>query len=94
MDLNSNMAQKADHSVEIQEEQKVYAPPPIVTSGLKCSQHINNLVHSYLNQKIKVSKLGTYQHSLLCTQCIFDRNLNSTQVEIIPGVMHEVKQRM
>lgn len=30
----------------------------------------------------------------MCTQCIFDRNLNSTQVETIPGVMHEIRQRM
>lgn len=79
---------------DLEDEEKVYPAPPNVSSGLKCSVHINHIVHSYFNQKIRMSKLEGYQHTLLCTQCIYDRNLSSTQIEIIPSVMGEIKQKM
>ena len=49
------------------QEERVYAPPPIVSSGLKCQTHAGNLIHSYLVEKVVSSKLKSYQYTVLCS---------------------------
>lgn len=68
--------------------------PPTVASNQKCQKHEGQLIHSYLVQKVKKRDLKDFKHTLLCTQCIYEKELTLSQIDVIPQVMREIKQKI
>ena len=56
-------------------------PPPSLSYNQQCPKH-GLLIHSYLR---------TDNQELLCTRCIYERNLSHPQLELIPQVVKDIK---
>jgi hypothetical protein len=56
--------------------------PPLLSYKQKCLKH-QLLIHSYLRIDSK---------DLLCTKCIYERNLQLSQIEIVPSVVRDIKE--
>lgn len=75
-------------------EPRILVGPPSIRPNQQCQKHEGQVIHSYLKQKIKKSQLKEYEHTLMCTQCIYEQDLNQSQIQIIPQVMYEIKQKI
>eukprot|EP00347_Sterkiella_histriomuscorum_P005030 403358170 len=64
-----------------QQASKQQVIPPKIQYNQKCQSH-DMLIHSF----IRDSK------ELLCTKCIYEQNLQSSQIEVFPQVIKDIKQ--
>ena len=55
---------------------------PSLSHNQKCLNH-QLLIHSYLKSN---------SSDLLCTKCIYERNLQLNQIEIVPTVVRDIKE--
>lgn len=66
--------------MEAKQQASKYVMPPRIQYNQKCQSH-DMIIHSY----VKDSK------ELLCTKCIYERNLQINQIEIFPQVIKDIK---
>ena len=71
-DEDSEVDRNKKNSISSKEEAKDHNPPAILYNQ-KCVKH-NLIIHSY----VKLTK------ELLCTRCIYERNLSASVIEIVP----------
>jgi len=71
-ELDSEGRKKGSGSRKREKEAKLLRPPRI-TYGQKCEKH-DLIIHSYIRST----------QELLCTKCIYERNLHSNQIETFP----------
>lgn len=64
---------------------------PKVKYGLKCTKHKEQMIHSYLLETVCPKDIDNFTHTLLCSECIFEKALKESQFEIIPTIMQEIK---
>lgn len=66
--------------MEAKQQASKYVMPPRIQYNQKCQSH-DMIIHSY----VKDSK------ELLCTKCIYEKNLQINQIEIFPQVIKDIK---
>ena len=49
--------------------------PPKIKYGLKCHKHKDQIIHSYLLETVCPKDLDYFEHTLLCSECIFEKGL-------------------